>query len=211
MLCYVFTDAVVDSSALQNALGRAVNQSFNRISIDGDQSTNDTVLLLANGLAGNEPLRPAHAAWPAFQQGLDEITLALAQQIVRDGEGASRLVTVRVEGAASDGDANRVARAICNSLLIKTSWAGGDPNWGRVLCAIGYSGALVDPENVDVFYDDVTAVRSGVWAQMPLDRLRAVAARDAFTLLVSLHQGGASAVVYACDTTEAYVRMNVEE
>lgn len=211
MLAYVFTDATVNPAALHNALQEAVDQSFNRITVDGDQSTNDTVLALANGMAGNEPLYPGHPAWPAFTEGLGRVTLTLARMIVADGEGATRQVTIQVEEALSNEQALRVARAIGNSLLIKTSWAGGDPNWGRVLCAVGYAGVAVDPGRVDVFYDDAPAATRGVGAGTPPARLREIAARPAFTLRVVLHQGAGRAVMYACDTTEAYVRINVEE
>ena len=211
MLAYFFTDAAVNRDALRSCLSAAIEASFNRITVDGDRSTNDTALFLANGAAGNEALHPGHADWAAFCQAVDAIALGLARKIVRDGEGATRLVTVRVRGAASDGDADRAARAIGNSLLIKTSWAGGDPNWGRVLCALGYSGADVRPEEIDVTYDNVPAVRGGAGAGTPVERLREVTTRPAYTLDVALHRGNGEAVLYACDITEEFVRINVEE
>lgn len=211
MLAYLMTDAAVDAGSLQLCLTHAVDRSFNRITVDGDRSTNDTVLFLANGLAGNEPLTPDHPDWEPFEAAVQAVTLALARRIVQDGEGATRLVTVRVEGAASDPDADRAARAVGNSLLVKTSWAGGDPNWSRVLCALGYSGAALEESGVDIDFDDEPAVRGGVSAGTPDARLRAIAALDTYTIRVDLHQGSGQATLYACDTTEAYVRINVEE
>lgn len=211
MLAYLFTDAAVEPAALQSCLLHAVRQSFNRITVDGDCSTNDTVLFLANGTAGNDPLNPRHAAWESFSAAVLAIAMRLAHRIVMDGEGASRFVTVHVRGAASAADADRAARAVGNSLLVKTSWAGGDPNWSRTLCAVGYSGADIDPARIDIDYDDVPAARGGMAADTPRSRLRDVAARSAFTLHIDLHRGDGEAVVYASDTTEAYVQINVEE
>ena len=211
MLSYLFTDARVEAGALQACLSGAVNRSFNRITVDGDRSTNDTVLFLANGMAGNQALQPGHPDWEAFVAAVRAVTLDLALRIVSDGEGATRTVTIRVKGASSDDAADRAARAIGNSLLIKTSWAGGDPNWSRVLCALGYSGAGICEETVDIDYDDVPAVRGGLNAGSDVDQLRAVAQRSAYTIGIHLHAGRGEAVVYACDTTEAYVRINVEE
>ena len=211
MLCYLFTDAAAEAGALQACLSDAVGASFNRITVDGDRSTNDTVLCLANGAAGNRPLHPGHPGWAAFAAALRAVTRDLALRIVADGEGATRQVAVHVSGAADPTEADRAARAIGNSLLIKTSWAGGDPNWGRLLCALGYSGAVFEETRVDIDYDDVPAVRGGRDAGTPIARLREVAGREAFAIHVCLHAGDGEAVVHACDTTEAYVRINVEE
>ncbi len=211
MLTYLFTDAAVEPAALLSCLAESVRESFNRITVDGDRSTNDSVIFLANGMAGNRPLKPGDPGWEGFREAVDQIALGLALKIVRDGEGSSRLVTVQVRGAADAEDADRVARTVGNSLLIKTSWAGGDPNWGRVLCAVGYAGAAIRPERVDVMYDDVPAVRGGEAAGTEPHALRAVTAQPAFTLTIDLHEGEGVGTVYACDTTEAYVKINVEE
>ena len=154
MLAFLTTDAVVESRFLKKSLATAVGQSFNRITVDGDMSTNDSVIILANGLAGNSRLDSAAAGShrEKFLSALNHVCLALAKMIVRDGEGVSRFVTVRVRGARSPDDAEAAARAIANSSLVKTSWCGGDPNWGRVLCAVGYSRARVDESIVDVGY-----------------------------------------------------------
>ena len=211
MLAYLMTDAEVERGALQACLSSAVNHSFNRITVDGDRSTNDTVLFLANGEAGNQPLQFTHPEWAIFDAAVQALTLALARKIVSDGEGASKLVTVRVVGATSDADADLAARAVGNSLLVKTSWAGGDPNWSRVLCAVGYSGAEFVEEAVDIDFDDVPAVRGGLAAGTPVNELREIAALNSYTITINLNHGDGEAVIYACDTTEAYVRINVEE
>ena len=149
MLSFITTDAAIAPAALQRALEIAVGQSFNRITVDGDMSTNDTVIALANGLAGHRKLSRVA---PEFQAALNYVTLALAKMIVLDGEGVTRFVTVQIHGARSAADADGAARAIANSVLVKTSWCGGDPNWGRVLCAVGYSRAMIDQTKVDIGY-----------------------------------------------------------
>jgi glutamate N-acetyltransferase/amino-acid N-acetyltransferase len=204
MLCFITTDAAIPRAALQKALTRAVNNSFNRISVDGDTSTNDTVLLLANGMAGMPPLSK-------FQEALDHVCLELAKLIVRDGEGVSKLVTVNVRGAVSDREAEVAARAVVNSVLVKTSWCGGDPNWGRILDALGYSGAKVRDDSVDVAYDGLPAVHRGVAAHTPLTRLKRIVARPAFTIDIQLHLGRGRCTMYTCDLTEKYITLNKGE
>lgn len=210
MLAFVATDAAVEQAAWQGALKRAVDRSFNRISVDGDRSTNDTVLALANGLAGNAPLREDSPDWSAFCAALEGICFDLAMQIVRDGEGADRFVTVRVVGAASSEDAERAARAVANSLLNKTAWAGVYPNWGRVMDAIGYSGAEVREERVSIRYDAVCAVENGMRSAAPQAALVEVVSKREFEIGIELGLGAGEAVVYTCNCTEAYVRINVE-
>lgn len=211
MLSFCMTDAAVDADALQQALRGAVNQSFNRITVDGDQSTNDTVLLLASGAAGNATsLTPAHPDWDRFIAALNEVTLELALKIVADGEGANKVITVRVEGAASDADADRAARAVANSFLVKTSWAGAHAIWGRIMETMGYSGAQILEERVDIWYDDLHAVHQGVSTGIERSALERVIAQPTFTLRADLHLGTGHAVVYTCEITEEYVRINVE-
>ncbi len=209
MLAFITTDAAIQAAALQRCLQRAVNQSFNRISVDGDMSTNDTVILLANGIAGNRKLNAADMA--LFQDGLNQLTLALAQMIVRDGEGVSRFVTVRVEGAASDADAESACRSVCNSVLVKSSWSGGDPNWGRVLDALGYSNARIKPGQIEIRYDRLVAVRRGAPARTSPARLQKIAAKPEFTLGIDLGVGSGCCTMYATDLTEEYVRFNKSE
>ncbi len=210
MLAFVMTDAAVDQAALQKALAAAVNQSFNRITVDGDQSTNDTVLLLANGQAGHEAaLNEDHPAWPDFIAALNEVTLQLALKIVEDGEGANKRITIIVEGAESDADADKAARAVANSFLVKTSWAGVYPNWGRVMDAIGYAKARVDEDKVDIWYDEHHAAHQGLATGIPLETLKAVIEQTRFTIRINLNLGEGRAVVYTCEITEEYVRINV--
>lgn len=210
MLCFIITDAAVERRALQNALRRAADQSLNRITVDGDMSTNDTVLLLANGAAGNPVLRPGKPGWKNFVAALDAVTLDLAKKIARDGEGATKLITVQVNGARSDKEADAAARSVANSMLVKTCWNGDYPNWGRVMDAIGYSAAKVKEEKVEIRYDDLVAVRNGAATKTPLDSLSAAQRKDRFTLTVDLHLGRGAATVYTCDCSEEYVRINVD-
>ena len=159
MLCFITTDAAIDAKVLQAALHEAVANSFNRITVDGDMSTNDTVLVLANGLAGNEKFGIRNSELKIFQAALNHVCLELAKMIVRDGEGVHRVVTVRVNGAKTIQDADAAARAVANSALVKTSWHGGDPNWGRIIDAIGYSPATVVEEKMDIGYSAPAAAR----------------------------------------------------
>lgn len=210
MLGFFLTDAAVEPKALQHALKQAVDASFNRISVDGDMSTNDTCLLLANGAAGNRPLQPDHKDWAAFTGALRVVALDLAQRIARDGEGCTKLITVHVRGARTDAEADAAARAVANSMLVKTCWHGDYPNWGRVMDALGYSPAQVDEARVDIFYDRLAAARRGVATRTPVQALSKVQRQERFTLTVDLHLGKGDAVVYTCDCSEAYVKINVD-
>ena len=208
MLAFLLTDAKVDRRAMQKALKAAVDQSFNRISVDADQSTNDTVLLLANGCAGNATLKPGHRDWPAFVAALEGVTFRLAMAMVRDGEGAQKLVTVRVQGARSAIDAEAAARSVANSFLVKTSWVGTYPNWGRVMDALGYSPAKVDETKVEIHYNQLLAVKNGLKAGASIEALSKIVAKKEFTLAIDLHLGRHAATVYSCDCTEEYVKIN---
>jgi glutamate N-acetyltransferase/amino-acid N-acetyltransferase len=218
MLCFLTTDADVDGACLREALGLAVGQSFNRITVDGDMSTNDTVLILANGLSGNRLIRSLRGGDGAkFLAALEYVTLELAKMIVRDGEGVSRFVTVRVNGAASFKDADAAARAVANSALVKTSWCGGDPNWGRVLDALGYSAARVDETRVDMGYSTpggrkvLPALVNGQPAETSLEVLRRIVGAKEFELHIDLKVGDFSAIIYTADLTEEYVDFNKGE
>ena len=222
MLCFITTDAAIDAKVLQSALNEAVAHSFNRITVDGDMSTNDTVLVLANGLAGNEKLVTRHSSLVTFQAALNHVCLELAKKIVRDGEGVHRVVTVRVNGAKTIQDADAAARAVANSALVKTSWHGGDPNWGRIIDAIGYSPATVVEEKIDIGYSTprsasakATARQEILWslkrgqpAQATFKELCAAVAPKEFELHINLNLGKENAVMYAADLTEAYVDYN---
>jgi glutamate N-acetyltransferase/amino-acid N-acetyltransferase len=216
MLALVCTDAAITPEALGVALRRAVAVSFNAVTIDGDTSTNDTLAILANGLAGNELIKnPETPFFAAFADSLTAVCVDLAQQIARDGEGATKFVTITVEGAASDADAHRAAKAIANSPLVKTALYGGDANWGRILCAVGYSGAEVDPMRASLFF---ASPKAGLdWLQVvaqgqPLDYPEAEAAarfaQPEIDIRADLGLGEGRATVWTCDLSHDYVSIN---
>jgi len=214
MLGFITTDAAVERKVLQAALQEAVAHSFNRITVDGDMSTNDTVLVLANGLAGNKKFSLSSTAGKLFQAALNHVCLELAKKIVRDGEGVHRVVTVRVNGAKTIQDADAAARAVANSALVKTSWHGGDPNWGRIIDAIGYSPATVVEEKIDIGYSAIGgkkilwSLKRGQPTQATFKQLCAAVAPKEFELHINLNLGKANAVMYAADLTEEYVDFN---
>jgi glutamate N-acetyltransferase/amino-acid N-acetyltransferase len=205
MLCVVTTDAALPQTLLRRELKRSVENSFNRITIDGDMSTNDTVILLCNGLSGVAP------SVEDFSKALDEVTRTLARMIVSDGEGVSRFVEVEVKGSASAKDARSAAEAIANSTLVKCAWAGGDPNWGRILDAVGYCGVKMNEAQTDIFYDKLEAVTKGRAAKTPFKKLREIAAKKSFKVTVDLKLGSHSYYVWTTDLTEEYVRLNLGE
>jgi glutamate N-acetyltransferase/amino-acid N-acetyltransferase len=211
MLCFITTDVAIGRKQLQTALSVSVEQSFNRITIDGDMSTNDSVIMLANGLAGNSPLKYGSPAFKLFQRALDCVTRNLARMIVEDGEGVTKFVEVHVNGAASLNDARRAAEAIANSKLVKCAWFGNDPNWGRIMDAIGYSGARMREELVDIFYDGVSAVKGGVASKTPFSKLQQVVAEKKFTIMIDLHMGSAEYTVFTTDLSVDYVKLNMGE
>jgi glutamate N-acetyltransferase/amino-acid N-acetyltransferase len=214
MLCFVTTDAAIEAKVLQAALREAVANSFNRITVDGDMSTNDTVLVLANGLAGNRDFGLRTSDFGLFEAALTHVCLELARMIVRDGEGVSRVVTVRVNGARTFADADAAARAVANSSLVKTSWHGGDPNWGRIIAAVGYSPASVVEEKVDIGYsapgsrDILWSLKRGQPTKVTFKALCAAVAPKEFDLHINLNLGRADAIMYAADLTEEYVEFN---
>ena len=221
MLCFITTDAAIHPTALQSALKDAVAASFNRITVDGDMSTNDTVLVLANGAAENPLLRTGTRSKgtstrdrQTFQAALSHVCLELAKMIVRDGEGVSRFVTIRLNGAKSSTDADAAARAVANSALVKTSWHGGDPNWGRIIDALGYSPATVVENKVDLGYSApgsgnvLWSLKRGQPTHASFKQLCAAVASKEFDLHIDLNLGQASALIYSADLTEEYVAFN---
>jgi glutamate N-acetyltransferase/amino-acid N-acetyltransferase len=214
MLCFITTDAAIDAKVLQTALNEAVAHSFNRITVDGDMSTNDTVLVLANGFAGNKLFTVRDSQFTIFQSAINHVCLELAKMIVRDGEGVHRVVTVRVNGAKTVQDADAAARAVANSALVKTSWHGGDPNWGRIIDALGYSYAKIVEEKVDIGYSAgggkkiLWSLKRGQPTKATFKQLCIAAAPKEFDLHINLNLGKAGAVMYACDLTEEYVDFN---
>ena len=212
MLAYLTTDAKIPAGALRKCLREAVASSFNCITVDGDMSTNDTVLLLANGLAGNKKLSARDLK--TFQAALNHVCLELSKMMVRDGEGVTRLVTVRVRGAKTQKEADAAARAVGNSALVKTSWNGGDPNWGRIIDALGYSPAKVVEEKVDIAYSAPEAkkltysLKKGRPTRTSFETLCAAVAPAEFDLHINLNLGKGQATLYAADLTEEYVDFN---
>jgi glutamate N-acetyltransferase/amino-acid N-acetyltransferase len=211
MLCVITTDAAIDKASLRSCVDEAVEQSFNRISVDGDTSTNDTVIVLANGLSGTHPLKSYHPQYGLFKKTLTHVMRKLARMIVEDGEGITRVVDVVVKGAASIQDARLAALAVAKSELNKTAWAGGDPNWGRIMASIGYSGARVREEMVEIYYDGLAAVVNGQPSKTPLAKIRKVVAKEKFTITIHLHAGMGEYSVLTTDLTEEYVRINLGE
>ena len=211
MLSFLTTDAVIPKADFQKAIRTSVAQSFNRITVDGDMSTNDTVLALANGCAGNPPLAWGRPGFAPFQAALDHVTAALARMIVKDGEGVSRFIDLHLTGARSDGDARLAARAVANSILVKCAWFGGDPNWGRIMDAVGYSGARIRENRIRIAYEGLPAVIGGMPAPTPVARLRAIARRKEFTITVDLGLGSGTFRIWTTDLTSKYVEFNMGE
>jgi glutamate N-acetyltransferase / amino-acid N-acetyltransferase len=211
MLSFVTTDVAIGKADLRKALKASVAQSFNRITVDGDMSTNDTVLALANGRAGNALLKAATPEFAIFQAALDHVTASLARMIVKDGEGVSRFIELRVNGARTDKDARLAARAIANSMLVKCAWFGGDPNWGRIMDAIGYCGARIRQERISIAYNGIPAVQGGMPAPTAQSRLRAVAKKKEFTITVELGEGNGAFEIWTTDLTTKYVEFNMGE
>lgn len=207
MLVYVLTDAAVESAVLDEYLRQAVEVSFNRISIDGDTSTNDTVLLLASGASG----AAVGAGDAEFGAALKQVCTSLARQIVADGEGVTHVVELRIEGAATDADALRAAKVIAHSPLVKTAWAGCDPNWGRLMAAIGYSGAAIDPERIDIWFGELRICRNGGRAA-EFDEVAAHAylRQPEFSIRIQLNQGSGTCVFWTTDLTHEYIRINAD-
>jgi glutamate N-acetyltransferase/amino-acid N-acetyltransferase len=209
LLSFVLTDAVVSAPALRRALKEGVDQSYNRITVDGDTSTNDTLLALANGKAGNAPIGEKTAAFRQFSALLGGVLLSLAKMIARDGEGATKLVEVVVENARSHGDAEKAARAIAESPLVKTAFFGADANWGRILCAAGYSGAIFDPAKADVFFDHIDIVRRGQGTGVAKEeQATIVMKKNEYQVRVDLHQGKGRASIFTTDFSLDYVKIN---
>ncbi len=207
MLVYILTDAAIEPSVLNSYLHPGIEVSFNRISVDGDTSTNDTVLLLASGASGSL-VGPGNSI---FATALTQVCTSLARQIVADGEGISHVVELRIEGATTDADALKVAKAIAHSPLVKTAWSGCDPNWGRLAAAIGYSGAQIDPERFDIHFGDLAICENGGRAQ-EYDEAAAHAyiTQREFAISIQLHQGTGSCIFWTTDLTHEYVSINAD-
>jgi glutamate N-acetyltransferase/amino-acid N-acetyltransferase len=209
MLCFLTTDAEINTEALSGCLKTAVEQTFNCLTVDGDMSTNDSVIILANGASGCR-IEESSREWGLFNQALTQVCVDLAKAIARDGEGASKYIEVVVRGAASYGDAKQAAMAVANSPLVKTAVFGGDPNWGRVLCAVGRSGARVEPRKTSLWFGNVQIVDNGEPLACDAEGARQVLAASDVRIIVDLGVGDSTATVYTCDLTYDYVRINAE-
>ena len=208
MLGFITTDANIESDELQKALSEITNLTFNAITVDGDTSTNDTVVVLANGLAGNEPLTPAHPEWANFYTALRLVAEDLAKAIARDGEGATKLIEVEVDGAISDEEARKIAKTVVGSPLVKTAVFGCDANWGRIIAAIGYSGATVDPEKITIKIGGATMVEKGEPIKFSEEELIEILKQSDVKIYVSLEVGEGHGYAWGCDLTYDYVQIN---
>jgi glutamate N-acetyltransferase/amino-acid N-acetyltransferase len=208
MLCYLTTDAAIERAWMQAELRAAVQDSFNMISMDGDMSTNDTCILFANGLAGNTPINAQHLEVGTFREALRRVTQYLAREMARDGEGATKLMTVHVRGARHKADAVKAARSVTLSPLWQCALAGGDPNWGRIVAALGASGCELKQENYAIFIGDVQVMKQGMAAQYDNDAARAAMQGPEVTITVDLHLGEAEATAWGCDLTHGYIDEN---
>ena len=209
MLCYVLTDARVELTALRRVLDHTLTDSFNAISVDGDTSTSDTVVLLANGRAGNQEVRTAGADFHTFKTAVGEVLRELSRLVVKDGEGATRVVDIFVQGAKNSAEAEKIARTVAYSPLVKTAFFGGDPNWGRIVCAVGYAGATVHLDKLDITIGDVPIGRNGISTGAESENQAAVVMQQPeFSLTIDLHLGRGTAHVVTSDLSVGYVRFN---
>lgn len=208
MLGFVTTDAAVAPAALQQALQAANAASFNMITVDGDTSTNDSLYLLANGAAGNPTLTADSPEFPAFQAALQEVLTHLAKAIAGDGEGATKLLEVQVVGATSVEEARRAARSVCGSALVKTAMFGEDANWGRIVCALGYSGAQLDQNKVDLWVGPMQMLQAGTPVPFSEEEAAGILANKEITIKADLHLGNGGATAWGCDFSYDYVKIN---
>ncbi len=212
MLCFITCDAAVDPALLDRALRQAVNRSFNRVTVDGDTSTNDCVVLLANGMAGNKRIEKADADFKVLADAIEYVCVDLAKGVARDGEGATKLVACEVSGAASEKDAETLAKSVVGSSLVKAACFGADANWGRILCAMGYSGADFKPETVAVRFHssagEVLVCEKGASVPFSEEVAKKVLSEAEITIAITLQGGKASATAWGCDLTYEYVKIN---
>lgn len=210
MFCFITTDADIETSALKKALQRAVEKSFNCITVDGDMSTSDTALVLANGNAGNQTIRNRTKAFDLFTDALTEVCLRMAKAIVKDGEGATKFITIHVTGAAGLDEAKKVGLAVANSPLVKTAFFGCDPNWGRIICAAGYSGVCIEESRVTITANDVTLFESGKVVPFVEKDVRKKLEAPEITVELDLGMGEAETTIYTSDLSYDYIKINAE-
>jgi len=209
MLCFLMTDIAVNQRTLQKILRDAVELSFNRVTIDGDMSTNDTVLFMANGMLGNTPITATLQSYELFRKTVCDLTFDLSKLIAQDGEGATKMVEIEVTGAKSRAEAEKAAFAVANSALVKTALYGNDANWGRIMAALGYSGVAMREEKVDIYFGKIGVVHKGL-ATGKDKEAGEVLKRKAVEIRINLHLGKASAKILTCDMTEDYIRINAD-
>jgi len=207
MLCFLMTDIAVNQRTLDKALRDAVKRSFNRITVDGDMSTNDTVLIMANGMLGNPEITGKSKSYRVFQDVLSDVTYELSKLIARDGEGATKFIEIEVKGARSETDAEKAAFSVANSNLVKTALYGNDANWGRIMAALGYSGINFAEEKTDIYIGKVNVVRRGLSNGKDEEANKVLKGKD-IRIIIDLHLGRSSARVLTCDLTEEYIRVN---
>ena len=210
MLSFLTTDAAVESAFLQSSLSAAAEVSYNMISVDGDTSTSDTVAILANGNAGNDPISSTSPDAPAFQEALTQLCTYLAKQIAADGEGATKLIEITIDKAKTLGDARQAARVISTSNLVKTAIHGNDPNWGRLMAALGRTGVDIEESKVDLFINDIFLLNDGVPVPFYPDAVSQSLDQQEVSIRIILNLGEASATAWTCDMSEEYVRFNSE-
>ena len=210
MLCYITTDAAITSKMLQTALSDIVEVSFNMISVDGDMSTNDTVAVLANGLAGNAEITEKNADYEVFYNALLKVCQELAKRIAADGEGATKFLTINVNGTKSFADAKTIAMSVAKSPLVKTAFFGEDPNWGRVICAVGYAGIPMVPEKTVIKFGGITVYANGLGVEFDEEALRKAMEEHDIVIDIEMGLGKESATVWSCDFSYEYVKINGE-
>ena len=210
MLAFITTDANVSPNFLNSMLPQIADQSFNRISVDGDMSTNDSLFIMANGNAKNDTIEPDTENAELFTKAVKEVACYLAKEIVKDGEGITKCITLQIKNASTDQDAKLCAEAIANSLLCKTAWFGNDPNWGRIVAAAGYSGAKFNPDKVSVFYEQLPVFLNGCDAKTPEEDVTQILKNDSFTLTVDLAAGKHSYQMWTNDISYKYVEINAD-
>ncbi|WP_134700539.1 bifunctional glutamate N-acetyltransferase/amino-acid acetyltransferase ArgJ [Ammoniphilus sp. YIM 78166] len=208
MLGFIVTDAKVEQAYLQEALRKATDETFNMITVDGDTSTNDMVVVMANGMAGNSALNSEHVQADDFYQALAYVMKELAKKIARDGEGATKLLEVEVKGSPSEEIARQVAKTVISSNLVKTAIYGADANWGRILCAVGYSGAAIQPQLVDVFLGEIQVVKASFPVPFSEEEARDYLLQENVKVVIDLHDGEAAATAWGCDLTYDYIKIN---
>lgn len=210
MLCFIITDIAVNKATLNRAIKDSVKKSFNRITIDGDMSTNDTTLVMANGMLGNHELKESSASYKIFKKTLDEITCELARLVVKDGEGATKLIEIEVKGAVNEKTAEKAAFAVANSSLVKTAIYGNDANWGRIMAALGYSGIDFFENKAAIQLGSIRVTEKGIGTGKDLEANKYLKNNKEIKILINLNSGKASAKVLTCDLTEEYVRVNAD-